>query len=72
MQLARKQVPPSDFKGLQDRGGASQNAYKHNAFLMIPSAFSRIARGNGESTTGFIRVRRLYCGACEKAGFPPE
>ena len=46
MQLARKQVFPSNFKGLLDRGGASQNVYKHNAFLTIPCVFSRIARKN--------------------------
>ena len=70
MEFATKQVSLGDYKGFQGRGNASQNAYKHNAFLMILSAFLPNGLQNDQETTGFIRVRVLGFAVCEIASFP--
>ena len=64
MQFATKQLFPRNIKGFQERGSASQNAYKHNAFLMNLVSFR--ARGSKSSIndrfykgseTGFCSLR---------------
>ena len=72
LQCARKHVFPRNMRSFQHLEGVSHNAYKHNGFPMILTAYLRKGLQNDQETTGFIRVRRLDFAVCEKTSFPKE
>ena len=63
-------VFPMNSQVSQHHEITSWNAYKHNAFLMLLSAFLRIWLRNDQETTGFIRVWWLGFPVAQNISFP--
>ena len=63
-------VFPMNSQVSQHHEITSWNAYKHNAFLMLLSAFLRIWLRNDQETTGFIRVPWLHFAVTPCTSFP--
>ena len=70
--VAQNVTFPMNCKGLQHRKNASQNGYKHNAFLMILSAFWQKWLQNHQETTSFIRVSCMHFAATQNVTFSNE